>query len=127
MNASLPRERGSGASPIPPLFCFSPSFPSSWAQAKKDLYYPYPIPSSIYRSQIAAQNAIPVQNVIRYYTTLSIVKSLHYIYTSVCCMSVSVYVYVTPTWHCWLPFFNILLLYPFSKSLNALFFFVLAM
>jgi hypothetical protein len=34
MNASLPREPGSGASPIPPLFCLPPSFPSSWVQAE---------------------------------------------------------------------------------------------
>jgi len=112
MNASFPCELGSGASPIPLSFSLPPFFPSSsfhlpgspvWAQAKRAGLVSYSI-LSIYQTQITAQNAIPAQNVIRYSTTPFPSEAALYLFTSVCCMSASVYVYVTLTWHCWLPF-----------------------
>jgi hypothetical protein len=74
---------------------------------------PYSILSSIYQTQITAQNAIPAQNVIRY-STIPFPQSLHYIYIRVCVLYVRVRVCVCgPDMALLAPFLNTpLLLYP---------------
>jgi hypothetical protein len=54
---------------------------------------PYSILTSIYQTQITAQNAIPAQNVIRYSKT-PFAQRLHYIYIRVCVLYVRVRVCV---------------------------------
>jgi len=98
MKVSSPREPGSGAR-IPPFL------PSSSSQAKRTgLLFLYSILSSIYQTQITAQNAIPAQKCNTIYSTTSPFAQSphHYIYIRVCCMSVS-----ARSRHCWLRFSNI--------------------